>query len=111
VSEIGFTGNMRGRDTRIETIMSSLFFIPNEGEEGFEIGELLQVSEQLQEKEADRIIGMSSHRGVGWSDDGSHERKIDQGSDKASESTGNLPRGFDLDPSGDKGVRGEKSAL
>jgi hypothetical protein len=102
---------MRGRDTRTETIMSSLFFIPNEGEEGFQIRKLLQVLEEFKEKEANRVIGMSSHRGVGWTGDGSHERKIDQGSDKASESTGNLPRGFDLDPSGDKGVRGEKPAL
>jgi hypothetical protein len=111
MSEISLTGDMTTRDTGIEAIMFSLFLIPDDGEKSLEIGELLQVSEQFQEKEADGIIGMSSHRGVGWSDDGSHERKIDQGSDKASESTGNLPRGFDLDPSGDKGVRGEKSAL
>ena len=65
MSEIGFTGDVRRRDTRIEAIMFSLLFIPNDGEESFKIGELLQVSEEFEEEEADGIIGMSSYRGIG----------------------------------------------
>jgi hypothetical protein len=64
VSKIGFTGNMRTRDTGIEAIMFSLFFIPDSREEGFEVRELLQVSEQFQKEEADRIISMTSPGGI-----------------------------------------------
>ena len=53
---------------------------------------------------------MSSCRRIGRSADGSDEREIDQGSDKASESTGDLSGGIDLDPSGDKAVIGKESA-
>ena len=53
---------------------------------------------------------MSSCRRIGRSADGSDEREIDQGSDKASESTGDLSGGIDLDPSGDKAVIGKEPA-
>ena len=56
---------MRGRDTRIEAIMFSLLFIPNDREKSFQIRELLQVSEEFKEEEADGVIGMASHRGIG----------------------------------------------
>jgi len=64
VSEIGFTGDMRRRDTGIEAIMFSLLFITSDREESFQIGELLQVSKQFQKKEAGWIIGVSSPGGV-----------------------------------------------
>jgi hypothetical protein len=60
MSKIGFTGNMITRDTGIEAIMFSLFFIPDSREEGFQVRGLLQVSEQFQKEEADRIISMTS---------------------------------------------------
>ena len=53
---------------------------------------------------------MSSCRRIGRSADGSDEREIDQGSDKASESTGDLSGGIDLDPSRDIAVMGKKPA-
>jgi len=65
VSEIGFTGDMRRRDTGIEAIMFPLFFITDDREESFQIGELLQISKQFQKKEADWVIGMATHGGVG----------------------------------------------
>jgi len=65
VSEIGFTGDMRRRDTGIEAIMFSLLFIPDSREESFQIGELLQISEQFQKEEADGIVGIASHGRVG----------------------------------------------
>ena len=65
VSEIGFTGDMRRRDTGIEAIMFPLFFITDDREESFQIGELLQISKQFQKKEADWVIGMATHEGVG----------------------------------------------
>jgi len=61
MSEIGLTGNMRTRDTGIEAIMFSLFFIPDSREEGFQVRELLQITKQLQKKETDWIISMASH--------------------------------------------------
>ena len=101
---------MRTRDTGIEAIMFPLLLIPDSREEGFQVGELLQISEQFEEEEADGIIGMSSCRRIGRSADRSDEREIDQGSDKASESTGDLSGGIDLDPSEDKAVIGKESA-
>ncbi len=47
VGEIGFTGDVRRRDTRIEAIMFSFLFISNEREKSLQIGKLLQVSEEL----------------------------------------------------------------
>jgi len=108
MGEIGFTGDMF-EEAGIEAIMSSLFLITHNGEEGLQIGEFLQISEEFQEEKADGIIGMSSYRRIGRSGDGSDEGEIDQRGDEAGESAGNLPGGFDLDPPGDEGVRGEKS--
>ena len=65
MSEIGLTGEMSQGDTGIEAIRLSLFFISNEGEESLKIRELLKVSEEFEEEEADRIIGISSYRGIG----------------------------------------------
>jgi len=110
MSEISLTGDMTTRDTGIEAIMFSLFLIPDDGEESLQIGELLQVSEQFQKEEADRIIGMSSRRRIGRSDDGSYKGEIDQGSDKTGEPTGDLSRGIDFDPSRDIAVIGKKPA-
>jgi len=64
VSEIGFTGDMGGRDTGIEEIMFSLLLITDDREESLQIGELLQVSEQFQKEEAEGVVGMSSPGGV-----------------------------------------------
>jgi len=65
MSEIGFAGDMRRRDTGIEAIMFPLFLIPDDREKGFQVRELLQISEQFQKEEADRIISMTSPGGIG----------------------------------------------
>jgi len=52
---------MRGRDPSIEAIMSSLLLVSDDGEEGFQVRELLQITKQLQKKETDWIISMASH--------------------------------------------------
>ena len=65
MSKIGFTGDMREGDSRIEAIMFSFLLITNDREKSLQIGELLQVSKELEEEEADGIIGMTSDRGIG----------------------------------------------
>ena len=110
MSEIGFTGDMRGGDPRIEAIMFSLLFISNGREESFQIREFLQPLEHLKKKEAHRIVGMASPGGVSGGADGSDEREIDQGGDKPGESTCDLSGGIDLDPSGDIAVIGKEPA-
>jgi hypothetical protein len=45
--------------------MFSLLFISNDGEKNLKIGKLFEVSEEFEEEEADRVIGMSSYRGIG----------------------------------------------
>jgi hypothetical protein len=90
MSKVPVTGEMSKRDASIKAIMFSLLFIPEGGEEGFQIGELFEVSEQFDEEEADRVIGKASNRGVGGSTKGSDEGEIDQGSNEAGETTGNL---------------------
>ena len=110
MGEIGFTGDIRRRDAGIEAVMFALLLIPDRREESLQIGELLQISEEFYKEEANRVIGMTTYGGIGFCDNGSHEREIDQGSDKASESTGDLSGGIDLDPSGDKAVIGKESA-
>lgn len=54
---------------------------------------------------------MSSHVRISWGADGPDEGEIDQGSDKAGQSAGNLSGGFDLDPSRDKAVIGKESGF
>jgi hypothetical protein len=111
MSEISLAGDMRKGDTGIEAIRFSLFFIPDSREEGFEVRELLQISEQFQKEEADWIVSMASPGGISRSADGSDEGEIDQGSDKTGEPAGNLSGGINLDPSGDIGVKGKKPIL
>ena len=65
MSEVGIPWDMRKRDTGIEAVIFSLLLISDYREESLQIGELLQVSEQLQKEEADGIIGVSSHGRVG----------------------------------------------
>jgi len=38
MGEIGFTGDVRRRETAIEAIMFSFLFVPNDGEKSFQIG-------------------------------------------------------------------------
>jgi hypothetical protein len=64
MSEIGFAGDMRRRETGIEAIRFPLFLIPDDREKGFQVRELLQISEQFQKEEADRIISMTSPGGI-----------------------------------------------
>ena len=78
---------MRRRDTGIDAVMFSLFLIMNDGEKSFQMGELLQITEQFQEEEADGVMGMASNRGVSFCTDGSYEGEIDQRGDEAGEST------------------------
>jgi hypothetical protein len=47
VSEIGFAGGMRKRDTGTEAIMFPLLLISDDGEESLQIMKLLQVSERF----------------------------------------------------------------
>jgi hypothetical protein len=61
MGEIGIRWDVRRRDSGIEAIMFSLFFIPDRREESLEVGELLQVSEEFQKEEADGVIGMPSY--------------------------------------------------
>ena len=91
MSKVPVTGEMRKRDAGIKAIMFSFLFVPEGGEEGFQIRELFEVSEQFEENEADGVIGMATNRGVGGSTEGSDEGEIDQGSHEAGEPTGNLP--------------------
>ncbi len=110
VSKIGFTGEMGIREAGIEAVRSAQFFIPDDPEESFHIGELFQVSEEFQKEEADWVVGMAADWGVGGSGDGSDEGEIDQGGDEASQPSCDLARGVDLNPSGHKGVMGQKPA-
>jgi len=84
VSKIGFTGEMEIREAGIEAVMFSLFLIPDDGEESFQVRELFQVAEEFQKEEADWVVGMAADWGVGGSGDGSNEGEIDQGGDEAS---------------------------
>jgi hypothetical protein len=91
MSKVPVTGEMRKRDACIKAIMFSLFFIAESDEEGFQIGELFEVSEQFEEEETDGVVGKASNGGVGGGTEGPDEGEIDQGSDETGESTGNLP--------------------
>jgi len=65
MSEIGFAGDTRRRDTGIEAVMFPLLLISDRREESLQIGELLQISEQFQKEEADGIVGMPSYGRIG----------------------------------------------
>jgi len=88
--------------------MSSFLFIPNDGKEGFHIGELLQISEEFQEEDADRVIGMTPFGGISRSGNRPDEREIDQGGNQASQTSSDLARGVVLNTSGHKAVMGKK---
>lgn len=61
-----------------------LFFIMKRVDEIFHVGELFKKSKQLQQKDADRIIGLAPES-VFMRDNGPYKGKIDEGSDKPGE--------------------------
>jgi hypothetical protein len=86
------------RNTGIESIVFPSLPITDYLDEGLHIGIFLEVTKQLEQEEADRIIG-KSRKCVLRGDDGSDKREIDQGGDESGKPANNASIGMDLDVS------------
>ena len=83
--------------------MLSLFFIPNGFHKILHAGVLFKISEQLQQKKTDGIIGKSSET-ILTSDEGPHKRKIDQRGDKPGKVTNDPTIRMNLDTARSVGI-------
>jgi len=81
VGEGGLTGDIK-TDTGEKTVMSSPFPIPKDLHEGFHVGVFFEVSEKIEKKKTDGIIGDPGD-GISMSDQGTDEGEINQGGHKS----------------------------
>ena len=77
----GFTGNVLVADAGVKTKVLSPFPVTQRLHEGFHVGILFEMAEEIQKKKAARIVG-DSDQAVAKGDDGTDKRKIHQGRDK-----------------------------
>jgi hypothetical protein len=73
-------------------------------------GKFFEVSKKVQQKDADRIVGLAPER-VFMSDNRPYKGKINEGGDKTGQPTGNAPIRMDLNMSRFEGVSGEPEFL
>jgi len=81
VGEGGLAGDIK-TDTGVKTVMFSPFPIPKDLHEGFHVGVFFEVSEEIQKKHTYGIIGASG-AGISISDQGTDERKVNEGGHKS----------------------------
>jgi hypothetical protein len=110
VGKGGQAGDVTVMDARIEPVMPSPVRILEQVAEGLEITEFIEVTEEFEQEEADRIIG-HTHQAVLVGHNGTDEGEVDQGRDHAGESAYDPPAGIDLDVSTFVSVVGEQKAV
>ena len=81
IGESGFTGNVLVADAGVKTKVLSTFPVTHRLHEGFHVGILFEMAEEIQQKKADRIVG-DPDQTVPMGDDGTDKRKIHQGRNK-----------------------------
>jgi hypothetical protein len=86
IGESGFTGDVTVVDPGVKTVMLPLIPAPQRCREGFHVGVFFEVSEEIQQKKADRIVGKTD-QAIFMSDDGTDEREIYQRRNKPGEAT------------------------
>lgn len=110
VGEGCLAGDMTVADARIDPIVFSSDRIIEQLAEGLEVAELLQMAEELKEKEADRVVG-HTHQAVLVGHNGTKEGEVDKGRDHAGEAPDDPSAGIDLDVSTLVAVIGEQKAV
>jgi hypothetical protein len=113
VFEVGegcFTRDIGIANPREESIVPTLFFVPQGLQEGFHIGELFKVAKELQEKETDRVIGNTGTT-ISISHQGADEREVNQGGSKAGEAANYTAALFDPDIAMLEGILGKPEDL
>ena len=77
IGESGFTGDVLAGDPGVKTKVLSPFPVMQRLHEGFHVGILFQMAEEIQKKKADRIVG-DPDQTVPMGDDGTDKREIYQ---------------------------------
>ena len=77
VGEGGFTGYVLAGDPGVKTKMFSPFPVPERLHEGFHVGILFEMAEEIQKKKAHRIVG-DSDQAVVMGDDGMDKGEVYQ---------------------------------
>jgi len=81
IGESGFTGDVLVADAGVKTKVFSPFPVMQRRHEGFHVGILFEMAEEIQKKKAHRIVG-DSNKAVAMGDNGTDKRKIHQGRNK-----------------------------
>jgi hypothetical protein len=77
IGESGFTGNVSAVDPGVKTVMLPLIPVPQRLHEGFHVRVFFEVSAEIQQKKADRIVSDPS-QAVPMGDDGTDKGEIYQ---------------------------------
>jgi len=77
IGESGFTGNVLAGDPGVKTKVLSPFPVMQRLHEGFHVGILFEMAEEIQKKKADRIVG-DPDQAVPMGNDGTDKREIYQ---------------------------------
>jgi len=96
IGECGLTGDNPMIDAGVESVVFAFDRIAQDIDERFHVGILFDISEKLQQEEADGIIGKADGA-VPVGHDGSDKREIDQRRYESSQSADNTSVGIDFD--------------
>lgn len=110
VREGCFARNIAVVDACIDTIVFPPHGVTKQGDKRLHIGEFFEISEKIEQEEADRVIGETEKR-IAICHDGSNEGKIDQGSNEAGKAAGNAAIGMDFDMAAFISVAGQPKTL
>jgi hypothetical protein len=97
VGKRAFGGNMVHINAGVGPVSPAFVFVPKILEEPVHVRVLIDVPEQLQQKQRDRIIWRRTFHGIKVSGQGSDKGKIDQRGDHSCKSTLDIPIGKDFD--------------
>jgi len=96
IGESGLTGNVLTGDSGVKAEVLSPFPVMQRLHEGFHVGILFQMAEEIQKKKAHRIVG-DPDQAIFMGDDGTDKRKIYQGRDKPGKASLDSPIFMDTD--------------
>ena len=77
IGESGLAGDVTVVDPGVKAVMLPLIPVPQRCREGFHVGVFFEVSEEIQQKKADRIVSKTD-QAILMGDNGSYKREIYQ---------------------------------
>jgi len=111
VREGGAARNAIIRDSSKASIRTAQPGIAQDSAEVFDVGDLVEIAEQVEDEERDGVVARGSENGIGIGGNGSDKREIDEGCDQLRESAADGAVVVDVDKSGMELITGEPAGF